>query len=168
GDGGPATFENGSALSHDTLLRLTCDARIQFVLDGEKQQPIGVGRTTRTIPPWLARLVKARDKGCRFPGCGRTRWVQVHHIIHWSRGGRTDLDNLITLCGQHHRMLHEQGWTITGHPGRNITWLRPGGDPFTPKPPAYPLQEWRRFLAGAAPVYPPDRPPDRPAVAAPV
>ena len=33
-----------SALSRDALLRLTCDARI-LVLDGDPQQPIGVGRT---------------------------------------------------------------------------------------------------------------------------
>ncbi len=118
----------GPALSAETIRFLTCDGRRQLVVDGPDGAPIGVGRTTRTIPPWLARLVAERDKGCRFPGCRRTRWTQIHHINHWAHGGTTDLCNLVTLCVFHHRMLHRQGWRIEGNPSGTLTWIRPRGD----------------------------------------
>lgn len=57
-------------------------------------------------------VVQQRDRGCRFPGCGASRHLHVHHVEHWADGGRTDLDNLVALCGFHHRFVHQHGWTI--------------------------------------------------------
>jgi hypothetical protein len=127
-----AKFEDGTPLLPETLRRVLCDARLQIQADDEDGTAVGVGRTTRTIPPWLARIVRKRDEGCRYPGCGRTRWIHIHHIIHWANGGPTNLDNLISLCPFHHRLLHEGGWRISGDPNREITWVRPGGTPFIP------------------------------------
>ena len=158
---GTASIDQGPALAPDTLRRLACDARIQLALTDPEAGVVGVGRTTRTIPPWLARLVRLRDRGCRFESCRRTRWVQVHHIIHWADGGPTNLDNLITLCGFHHRYVHEHGWTIQGHPADHITWHRPDGHPFEPQPAAYPLHLWKQVLDKMPPVRPPTRPPPR-------
>ena len=152
---GTATITNGPALNSDTLRRLACDARLQLALTGNPNTVIGVGRTTRTIPPWLARIVQARDQGCRFPGCRRTRWTQVHHIQHWADGGPTDLDNLITLCGHHHRLIHEHGWAIKGNPNHNITWHHPYGTPFQPQAPKHPLTEWKELLQSTLPITPP-------------
>ncbi len=155
---GTASIDDGPALSNDTLRRLACDARLQLALTDPEHKPIGVGRTTCTIPPWLARLVRARDRGCRFPLCRRTHWTQVHHIIHWADGGPTNLDNLITLCGYHHRLIHEHGWTIAGDPGGEITWHRPDRYVFSPVPPVHPLEEWKKVLNLMPPVQPPQRP----------
>ena len=155
---GAATIADGPALADDTLQRLACDARIQLAVADPDQTVIGVGRTTRTIPPWLNRLVRARDKGCRFPNCRRTRWVQVHHIIHWADGGPTDLDNLMTLCGFHHRLIHEHGWTVKGDPNGTISWWYPSGSTFEPQAPARPLDQWKHILNLMLPVRPPDRP----------
>jgi hypothetical protein len=154
---GTATIADGPALAHDTLRRLACDARLQLAIT-DPDSIVGVGRTTRTIPPWLARLVRLRDQHCRFPNCRRTRWVQIHHIIHWADCGPTDLDNLITLCGYHHRLIHEHGWTITGHPDGDITWHRPGGYRYQPQPTVHPLQHWKHTLDFMLPIRPPDRP----------
>ena len=126
----PARIVDGPLLSNPTLRRLTCDARIQLALQDPQDGTVGVGRTTRTIPPWLARVVRARDGGCRFPDCDRTRWVQIHHLVHWTHGGPTDLDNLITLCGFHHRLVHHSGWSISGDPERAVTWIAPWGEPY--------------------------------------
>ena len=124
---GTATLEGGAVIAIETAQRLACDARTVTVTDGPGRIPIGIGRTSRKIPPWLARLVRDRDGGCRFPGCGRTRWTQIHHILHWAHGGRTDLHNLITLCGLHHRMLHNEGWVIRGDPTGKVQWVSPHG-----------------------------------------
>ena len=42
----------------------------------------------------------------------RTRFVDGHHIRHWSEGGPTDLDNLVSLCRRHHRLVHERGYSV--------------------------------------------------------
>ncbi|MDQ6748993.1 MAG: HNH endonuclease, partial [Candidatus Dormibacteraeota bacterium] len=34
------------------------------------------------------------------------------HIVHWTRGGPTDLANLVPLCYRHHWMVHEGGWSL--------------------------------------------------------
>ena len=156
---GTATIADGPALANDTLRRLACDARLQLAISDPQQGIVGVGRTTRTIPPWLNRLIRLRDQGCRFPLCRRTRWTHAHHIIHWADGGPTNLDNLITLCGYHHRLIHEHGWTITGHPARHITWHHPDGHAFKPQPPKHPLKHWKHILSLTPPVQPPSRKP---------
>ena len=133
-DQGQAEFEDGSPMLAETARRLVCDARLQVNIEDGQHSVIDVGRTTRTIPPWLARILRKRDKGCRYPGCGRTRWTHFHHLIHWAHGGPTDLDNLISLCPFHHRKVHEDGWRISGDPNDDVVWIKPGGTPFVPGP----------------------------------
>ena len=132
-NGGPgAETEEGLPLHAETMRRLICDARLQVSVEDEDGTVVGVGRTTRSIPTWLGRLIRNRDHGCRFPGCNRTRWIHFHHLIHWAEGGPTDLDNLISLCPFHHRLIHEGGWAISGDPNGEVTWITPGGSPFVP------------------------------------
>ncbi|TVS18854.1 MAG: HNH endonuclease, partial [Gammaproteobacteria bacterium] len=63
-------------------------------------------------PPALRRALKRRDGGCRFPGCTHTKFVDGHHIEHWADGGATRLDNLVSVCRHHHRLVHEGGYTV--------------------------------------------------------
>lgn len=136
GGRGVAEVETGPTISAEAALRLSCDARLQAVLDGPDGLPVGIGRTSRTIPAWLNRQIRQRDQGCRFPGCERTRWTHAHHLVHWSQGGPTDLDNLATLCGYHHRLVHEGGWKIEGSPNGELLFIRPDGRPYQPRPDA--------------------------------
>ena len=80
--------------------RMRCDAAVCKV----------GGRNTTTIPPRIRREVLARDKHrCQAPGCGRTRFLEVHHIVARQKGGTNQLENLVTLCGSCHRLWHERG-----------------------------------------------------------
>ncbi|MEO8185135.1 MAG: HNH endonuclease signature motif containing protein [Deltaproteobacteria bacterium] len=64
-------------------------------------------RATQTIPPALRRAVVLRDqRRCQVPGCQNTRWLDLHHLELRSEGGRHSLDNVICLCGSHHRAAH--------------------------------------------------------------
>ena len=36
----------------------------------------------------------------------------AHHIVHWADGGKTSLDNLVLVCGEHHRVLHHTPWQV--------------------------------------------------------
>lgn len=131
---GPAEIEAATTISNETARRLACDARWQLSADRDGK-PVGIGRSDRRIPPWLARQLAQRDQGCRFPGCGLRRWVHGHHIEHWIDGGQTNIDNLITLCGFHHRLVHERGWRLHTPGEQNVvTWLRPDGTTYDPGP----------------------------------
>ena len=65
----------------------------------------------RTVSPQLRRALEARDRGCRFPGCG-ARFTEAHHVVHWQDGGETTVDNSLLLCRRHHRAVHEGGVTV--------------------------------------------------------
>ena len=97
------------------------------ILDNAQGELLSVGRKTRVIPTALRRALKNRDKGCRFPGCPATRWVDGHHIEHWADGGETSLDNLVLLCRFHHRMLHEGGFDIQVCNDGARRFIRPDG-----------------------------------------
>lgn len=99
--GGGCVLEDGSAIATETARRLACDASV-----------VRNGRRSRTIPPATRRALRARDRGCRFPGCENRRFVDAHHVDHWGHGGETKLDNLILLCRRHHRAVHEGGYRV--------------------------------------------------------
>ena len=98
---GKMTVQTGSGereLSRAESERMRCDAAV--CEHG--------GRNTTTIPPRVRREVLARDKHrCRAPGCGRTRFLEVHHIKPRSLGGSNQAENLTTLCGSCHRLYHQ-------------------------------------------------------------
>jgi hypothetical protein len=74
---------------------------------------IDVGRATRVVSAPTRRALRARDQGCRFPGCDRNvDWSHPHHIIAWAKHGLTKLSNLVLLCYFHHRLVHEGGWQV--------------------------------------------------------
>jgi len=81
--------------------------------------PRDLGRRRREPSMRLRRALWQRDLTCRFPGCGATRNLHAHHVVHWARGGRTDLANLVLLCGHHHRTVHRDAWRLLPDgPGR--------------------------------------------------
>ena len=127
---GVAELEGGVLIPNETARMLCCDPVVETVISKENVI-VGVGRRSRAIPAWLRRLVVYRDEGrCQFPGCRNTCWLQIHHIVHWSLGGKTDLDNLILLCGFHHRFIHQKGWHITGNPNDRVTFRKPDWTPY--------------------------------------
>jgi hypothetical protein len=66
---------------------------------------------------------------CGHPDCTVAFAACTSHHVRWwwKHNGRTDIDNLIPLCGKHHHLVHEGGWTLTMTPDRVMTWTRPDG-----------------------------------------
>jgi len=108
---GRSELEDGTRVSAETSRRLACDASVVPIRHGRGANDLDVGRRTRTIPPSLRRALEARDRGCRFPGCG-LRFTDAHHVKHWADGGETAFENLVLLCSHHHRLVHEEGWRV--------------------------------------------------------
>lgn len=111
----------------DTIRRLACDGSVISVLEDEEGTPLDVGRKQRTVSTPLKRALFARDRGCAFPGCHRTRYLDAHHIRHWADGGATRLENLTLLCTHHHRLLHEGGFAIRKGADGRAHFRRPDG-----------------------------------------
>jgi hypothetical protein len=107
-----ANGDGRAGLPIESVKRLCCDGDAIVIVEDEAGEPLSVGRKTRTVPTAIKRALRARDKGCSFPGCNNTRFVDAHHIQHWSAGGETSLDNLMLLCSRHHRLVHEGGFCI--------------------------------------------------------
>lgn len=73
------------------------------------------GRATQTVPPRVRRAVLRRHhRRCAVPGCRQSTFVDVHHLDRQADGGDHHADNLIALCGAHHRATHVGTLVIRG------------------------------------------------------
>jgi len=101
-DGGPRE------LSAAESARVRCDAAVSA--PGERNRTI--------IPQRVRRQVLERDGlRCQAPGCGRTRFLEIHHRVPRGRGGTNDPANLVTLCGSCHQFWHEREVRRDAHGG---------------------------------------------------
>ncbi|HEY4846048.1 MAG TPA: DUF222 domain-containing protein [Candidatus Dormibacteraeota bacterium] len=112
--GSPAgDMEYGLPVSAETVQRLACDGTITRVIFGPESVVIDVGRARRVVAGATRRALNARDGHCKWPRCDRpASWSDAHHVIHWTKGGETDLANMVLLCHRHHWMAHEGGWQL--------------------------------------------------------
>ncbi|KZF11530.1 MULTISPECIES: HNH endonuclease signature motif containing protein [unclassified Rhodococcus (in: high G+C Gram-positive bacteria)] len=100
-------------LSRNTSRQLACDCVLTAIVMDENGNPLNLARTARTVTAKQRRALTARDHGCAFPGCGKpAAWTEGHHIWHWGDGGPTDMNNLVLLCGFHHRLIHHSDWEV--------------------------------------------------------
>ena len=112
---GSARLPHAGPVPVRRLRHLACDADLIPIVLGSTGQVLDLGRTKRLVTPTLRRALIARDGGCIFPGCALpATWTEAHHLLHWSDGGRTSLDNLVLLCSHHHHAIHTRRWQITG------------------------------------------------------
>jgi hypothetical protein len=116
-----------SGLPVESVKRLCCDGNTITIVENANGEPLSIGRKSRTVPTAIKRALHARDKHCRFPGCRNSRFVDAHHIQHWSAGGETSLGNLLLLCGKHHRLIHEGGFRIVRDYQDQWIFTRPDG-----------------------------------------
>ena len=131
---GQSVLDGGARVPAGTSRRLACDASRVVMRHDADGRITEVGARTRTIPPALRRALQHRDKGCRFPGCGRL-FGQGHHIRHWAHGGPTTLSNLTMLCRRHHRAVHEEGFQVERLADDELCFRGPDGRLLSDVPP---------------------------------
>ncbi|MEN8376811.1 MAG: DUF222 domain-containing protein, partial [Gemmatimonadota bacterium] len=140
-------LEDGTRVAAETSRRLSCDASVVRVTragasragearsaEGATGPILDVGRRTRATPPSLRRALEARDRGCRFPGCGG-RFTDAHHVEHWADGGETRLENLVLLCRRHHRAVHEGRAMVCRGADDAVAFFMPDGRVLHDAPP---------------------------------
>jgi hypothetical protein len=103
----------GPRIGPRALEGILCDGIVQVLGITETGQPLALGRKARTVDRRLRRHILTRDGGCTVEGCTSRYRLQIHHVTPWSHGGRTDPDQLVTLCWYHHHIsVHREGLRI--------------------------------------------------------
>ncbi len=117
-----------AALPIESIRRLCCDSQAVVITEDDNAEPLSIGRKSRIIPKAIARAIRARDNHhCTFPGCKNKRFLDCHHVQHWSNGGETSVDNLVLLCTRHHTLVHEGGFRIEKDFQNRWCFVRPDG-----------------------------------------
>ena len=113
--------ETGAPVATESLERHLCNSVYRKVTLDESRVPINVGRKYRTATDAQWSALKSMYSTCAFYDCQtRINWCQPHHIRYWRHGGKTDLNNLVPLCSEHHHLVHEGGWKIALLPDRRM------------------------------------------------
>jgi 5-methylcytosine-specific restriction endonuclease McrA len=85
-------------------------------------------RAKQDVPPALRRAVLRRDQHrCQAPGCRHVTFVDVHHIETREEGGAHEADNLVTLCGAHHRASHRGELIVRGRVSTGLSFRHADG-----------------------------------------
>jgi hypothetical protein len=127
-------LERDGLISTETVQRIACDATICVGVDDDVGHTMYEGRARRTPSDAQRREVMRRDRHCRFPGCTNVTFTNVHHVVPWKPGGRTDLDNLVLVCVHHHHLVHSSGWQVSGHANEELSFTGPKGRVMTSRP----------------------------------
>jgi hypothetical protein len=126
-------LEDGPAIPSETARRLSCDGVLVLARHAE-DGAIDYGRKRRVVPAPLRTSLERRDRHCRFPGCERRHDLHAHHVTHWAHGGATRKDNLVLLCRFHHRLVHEDGFTVQRRRDGTFDFRRPDHRRIPPAP----------------------------------
>jgi hypothetical protein len=120
--------EDGTPFPVEMVRRLACEAEIIPVVLNGRGEALAVGRGQRLATPAQRAALRAMHRTCIGPNCTVPfDACQIHHVIPWEHGGKTELANLAPLCSREHHLVHEGGWTLSITPERIATWTRPDG-----------------------------------------
>ena len=119
-------------IDEEDARQIACDADLTEFIEDARGNLLNYERRRRIVPARLLRALKLRDqKRCRFPGCAHQRYVEAHHVKHWIDGGETCLENLVLLCGAHHRLLHHGAFHIVIEDG-DVVFVGRNGEVIAP------------------------------------
>lgn len=120
---------SGIRVSPHTVRRLACDAELLPAVLGCDSAVLDIAnKTQRCFTHAVKRAAWIEQHGrCAFRGCRRPP-TDAHHIIWWTHGGQSVLDNAAWLCTFHHWLVHDGGWTMRRDPDRSFVFTSPTGD----------------------------------------
>lgn len=96
---------------------------------GKRRRRAGAtaGTPGRHVPAEVRRAVLGRARSrCEFPRCGLDTWLDFAHLRAHRHGGSREADNLLLLCGVHHRAL-DAGLLRVRVEGGRLRFRLPGG-----------------------------------------
>lgn len=133
----PGSLAGAGPVLCDTIERHLCDAALCFSVLHDARVLLA-GKEKRTFSGPLRRALMLKRQGCEFPSCDRSAdWCEGHHLLAFLHRGKTLPGNGSLLCGYHHRLVHEGGWSVEREEGELVA-INPQGELFrsTKAPPA--------------------------------
>ena len=111
---------------------IAADARWKrFITEPLTGNLLDYGREHYEPPQALRDFLIARDRKCRFPGCGRSAiHSDLDHAESWESGGSTSPENLGALCRRHHKLKTHHGWKVESYSDGSCLWKSPAGKEF--------------------------------------
>ena len=104
-----AEVAGGGVIPQSVLEEHFCDARITGVVFSSDGVPLWHGHAKRLATKAQMNALRARYGACG--GCGVDMWIcQGHHVEAVSRGGPTNIDNMMLACWACHQKIHHHGW----------------------------------------------------------
>jgi len=128
----PGQLAGYGAIPASVARKLAADGNWQrFISDPITGNLLDFGREKYVPPQELVDFLLARDRTCRFPGCGRSgQLADIDHAQSWETGGETNPANLGLLCRRHHRMKTHGGWDLSSNADGSCLWRSPLGKEF--------------------------------------
>ena len=131
---GLATCEQTGPISPAALQYHACTAVLERVILDKQGKVVEMRSVGRYANRAQRRALAARDGGCAWPGCDiPAQWCDAHHVIWWTRGGTTVIENLVLLCPRHHTEIHAEEWAVTMRDGVPFftppAWIDPARQP---------------------------------------
>ena len=125
----PGQLAGYGAIPASVARKLAADGTWQrFISDPTTGNLLDFGREKYIPPQELVDFLLARDRTCRFPGCGRSgQLADIDHAQSWESVGETDPANLGLLCRRHHRMKTHGGWKLESNADGSCSWESPLG-----------------------------------------
>ncbi len=129
-DNEPGELRGHGPIPAELARALAKDAKWQrWITEPTTGHLLELGRTRYVPNAALRDYICARDGVCRFPGCNQpAHRNDIDHAQPWEQNGRTDPDNLGSLCRRHHRLKTHGKWQITeSHADGTCVWRSPTG-----------------------------------------
>ena len=103
-----AALDTGEVISAGAARRLACEAGVVPMVLGGKSEVLDVGRRRRFHTRAQRLAIAQRDKTCVVGGCDAPpSRCHVHHVVPWSEGGGTSVQDGRLYCSAHHAMVHD-------------------------------------------------------------
>jgi hypothetical protein len=64
---------------------------------------------------------------CSVPGCNNHRFLDLHHIKPRAEGGPNTTENIVVLCGAHHRAVHRGQLLLEGSGATHLRYRHADG-----------------------------------------
>ncbi|WP_228282509.1 HNH endonuclease signature motif containing protein [Brevibacterium atlanticum] len=123
---GTATTGSENPVPISELAANGLNGSVFFHLMSDTAKTVQVATEQRFANRKQIAVITARDRGCTFPGCDAPPgWCDVNHVVPYSAGGETDINNLMLACSYHHHLLDRSEWEthmlLDGRP----SWVPP-------------------------------------------
>jgi hypothetical protein len=124
-DAGFATTSTGEKVTAGQARRWACQAGLVPVVLGGDSEILDLGRSRRLVSEAIRKALNIRDKGCTTLGCSMpAAFCEAHHVVPWSRGGKTRLQDCKLLCSFHHHRAHDPDWQTAHHANGKTSFHR--------------------------------------------